>query len=1056
MADQPARTPHDHWFARHAKSLIFLIATLAVAGGYVAFTLPIAVFPATNFPRVIIGVDNGVMPIDQMLVTITRPVEEAVNSVLGLQQVRSITSRGSAEIDLYFGWQQDMVETLQRVNAALAEVQSSLPPAARITARRLTFSSFPIIGYSLTSDAISPSELWELATYTVKPRLNRLPGVSTVRIMGGQPPEFQIVPRPGDLLRTGVTVTELLDAVDRANLIESPGLLERNHQLYLGLVSGQVTTAAGLAAIAVKRSPEGTPIHIGDVASVAPSAAPTYTIVTADARPAVLLEITGQPGSNTVQVAGEVHQEVAAIRQALPAGVHIQPYYDQAELVQRSIRSVRDAVLLGIVLASIILVLFLHDWGSSLVAGLVIPVTLAATFIALKIVGQSFNLMTLGGLAAAVGLVIDDAVVVVENIVLHRDAGQGRLEAVRRALDELTVPLIGSTVTPIVVFLPLVAITGVIGVFFRALAVTMGVALFTSLALALTWTPTLSQYFIRRHQPDTHPPAARTREDELQLVLAAEEASMRGLFGRVIRRYEVWLRRALEHPRWLAGMSVLLIVASFVSYRALGSDLLPSMDEGGFVFDYIMPAGSSLSETDRVIRHVIQIIRSMPEVESTSRRTGLQLGLAAVTEANTGDISVKLKSGPRRDIEDIMADLRERISREEPKLDVEFFQVLEDTIGDLTGNPEPIDIRLFSEDAALLRDLAPKVAQRISTLPGVVDVLDGIDNTISGPAITFQVDPTVAMRAGFTPEEVSTDAGAVLLGDVAAAPVVAHDRAYPIRVRFPAASRASLEAMRDTLLVSATDRTATLGSLATVVQEPGQTEILRQNLQREVDVTARLEGLNLGAGVAEVRAALAGMHLPRSVRVEYGGLYAEQQRSFRDLTLVLVLALVLVFAVLLVEFGSFAAPVAILASALLSTAGVFFALLLTGTTFNVTSFMGLIMVVGIVAKNGILLLDADHKFRDLGMDAESAMIQAGRRRLRPIVMTALAAVAGMLPLAFALGAGSQMLQPLAIAVIGGILISMVLSLIITPAVHYYLTRERAGLGAAAGATAGER
>ncbi len=336
--------------------------------------------------------------------------------------------------------------------------------------------------------------------------------------------------------------------------------------------------------------------------------------------------------------------------------------------------------------------------------------------------------------------------------------------------------------------------------------------------------------------------------------------------------------------------------------------------------------------------------------------------------------------------------------------------------------------------------MAPEVADRIGKINGVVDVLNGIDNSISGPAVTFRVNPTVAAQAGFTPQEVSADAGAILFGDVAPTPVVANDRAYAIRVRFPEANRESLAAMRNTLLVSQSGHTATLGSLATITEEPGQTEILRQNLQREVEVTARLEGMSLGTGIAKVQAAIADMHLPPSIRVEYGGLYAQQQQSFRDLTLVLVLALVLVFAVLLVEFGSFAAPVAILSSALLSTAGVFFALLLTGITFNVTSFMGLIMVVGIVAKNGILLLDADHKFRALGMSAEDAMIQAGRRRLRPITMTALAAIAGMAPLAFAIGSGSQMLQPLAVAVIGGILISMVLSLIITPAVHYYLTK----------------
>ncbi|MGH9411474.1 MAG: efflux RND transporter permease subunit [Vicinamibacterales bacterium] len=1036
--------PHEPWFARHAKSIVFLIVTLAVTGAYLALAIPISVFPQTDFPRVIIGVDNGVMPIDQMLVTITRPVEEAVNSVLGLQQVRSITSRGSAEIDLYFDWRHDMVTTLQRVDAALAQIRSSLPAAAQITTHRLTFASFPVLGYSVRSDRESLSQLWELCSYTIKPRLNRLNGVSTIRIMGGQEPEFQITPRPADLLRTGITVPDLLNAVGSTNLIDSPGLLERNHELYLGLVTGQVTTPEGIGAIAVKNSPAGVPIHIGDIGNVASSAEPVYTIVTADQKPAVLLEIDRQPDSNTVQVANEVHQEIESLKQSLPPDVRVAPYYDQSDLVTAAIASVRDAVILGIILASIILVLFLHDWGSSLVAGLVIPVTLAITFIILEATGQSFDLMTLGGLAAAVGLVIDDAVVVVENIVLHRDAGQGRLDAVRRALDELTVPLIGSTITPIVVFVPLIAITGVIGVFFRALALTMAVALLTSLALALTWTPTLSQFFIRRHLAEHETPPARTREEELQHVLAAEEASMRGFFGRVIRRYEGWLRWALEHPWALAGFSVVLVVLSFLSYRALGSDLLPEMDEGGFVFDYIMPAGSSLTETNRVISHVLQIVHSIPEVETTSRRTGLQLGLAAVTEANTGDISVKLKADRDRGVDEIIDELRDKVNREEPELDADFHQVLEDMIGDLTGSPDPIDLKLFSEDAQLLNDTASKVADRIGKIDGVVDLLNGVDNSISGPAVTFHVDPTVAAQAGFTPEEVSTDAGAILLGDVAPTPVVANDRAYNIRVRFPDENRASLDAMKNTLLVSGTGHTATLGSLATITEDPGQTEILRENLQREVDVTGRLEGMSLGTGIAKVQAAVADMHLPSSIRVEYGGLYAQQQQSFRDLTLVLVLALVLVFAVLLVEFGSFAAPTAILASALLSTAGVFFALLLTRITFNVTSFMGLIMVVGIVAKNGILLLDAEHKFRALGMNAEEAMIQAGRRRLRPITMTALAAMAGMAPLAFAIGQGSQMLQPLAVAVIGGILISMVLSLIITPAVHYVLTRDRAG------------
>jgi multidrug efflux pump subunit AcrB len=1053
----------DHWVARHSRPVIFLILTLSLLGGYLVFTIPVSVFPSTNFPRVLIGVDNGVMPIDQMMVTVTRPIEEAVNSVPGLLTVRSITSRGSAEVDLFFRWDVDMFETLQYVNSALSRVQPELPTTAKVEAHRMTFASFPIIGYSLTSANVPQTRLWEMATYDMKPRLNRLDGVSTVVVQGGQEPEFHIVPDPAKLLAANVTVSDILDAVRKTNLVDSPGLLERNHQLFLGLVNGQVKTSEEIANSVVKNTPAGIPVRIGDVATVASSVKPVYTIVTANGKPAVLLNINRQPDGNTVQVVNEVHDEIERIRKTLPPGVEIQPFYDQSIIVGESIKSVRDAILLGLILASIILVVFLRDWGTSLVAGLVIPVTVLVTFIALKMMGQTFNLMTLGGLAAAVGLVIDDAIVVVENIVLHRDAGQDRIEAIESALREITAPLIGSTITPVVVFIPLIVITGVTGVFFRALAVTMTVALLTSLALALTWTPNLSQFLIkgRREKSGKKEPASAEQnsgsapeiseepkkqiEDdhsEAQRLLAAEESHLSGFFLRVVNFHGRWLRRALERPRTLLLFSLALIAVSYVCYHFSGTDLLPEMDEGGFVLDYLMPAGSSLAETNRVITHVEQILHEIPEIESTSRRTGLQLGLASVTEANYGDIVAKLKSKRHRGIDEVIAEVRAKVTHQEPALDVEFTQVLQDMIGDLTSAPEPIQIKLFSQDSKQLEEWAPKVAEAIHKIHGVVDVLNGIDNTISGPAVTFQVDPSTAARAGFTVEEVALDASAILEGEPAPTPVVVNDRAYTLRVRFPNANRASLEAMRDTLLVSSSGHTATLGALAAIVENSGQTEIRRENLQRDVAVTARLENTNLGSAMSEVQKTVNGLHLPASIRVVYGGTYEEQQRSFHDLVLVLILAVLLLFIVLLFEFGTFAAPVAILSSALLSTSGVFIALLITRTTFNISSFMGMIMVIGIVAKNGILLLDADQKMRELGQGAEDAMLQAARRRLRPIVMTALATVAGMLPLAFALGSGSQMLQPLAIAVIGGVLISMVLSLIITPAVHFYLTGEK--------------
>ncbi len=1035
LASTGNETPH--WTARHGKPIIFVILTLLAVGIYLAVSIPVAVFPSTDFPRIVVGADVGVYPIDQMLVTVTQPLEEAVNTVPGLDHVTSITSRGSAEIDLFFDWNVNMDQTLQLVNAALARVQPTLPANAKVTSNRLTFAAFPILGYSLTSDKVPQTTLWELANYTMKPRLNRAAGVSSVVVQGGQVPEFQIQPDPAKLIEAGVTIPNILDAISRSNMIDSPGLIETNHQLVLTLMSGQARDIHDIGNIIVKSTPAAAVVHIKDVASVNNSVMPVYTVVTANGKPAVLLNIYRQPNSNTVDVAKAVHTEIANLKKDLPPGVDVRPFYDQSELVIDSIASVRDAILLGLILASLIMVLFLRDWGTSLVAGLVIPATIGITFITMRILGESFNLMTLGGLAAAVGLVIDDAIVVVENIVMHRDSGQSRGEAIRSAIREIRVPLVGSTITPIVVFLPLISITGVTGVFFRALAITVGMALLASLALALTWTPTLSHYFLRNRRVDGSAPG---RHESVPPWL--------------MRTYERTLRFTLEHPLVLALLTVLLIAGTYLCYSYTGSDLLPAMDEGGFIVDYTMPPGSSLKETNRVISHVEKILRDTPDVATSARRTGLQLGLAAVTEANQGDISVKLKPmapiwsrmfgakpGPNersRSGEEVIDDVRAKVTAAEPTLDVEYPQLLQDMIGDLTSAPQPVVIKLFSEDADLLRHWAPVEASAIGKIPGVVDVEDGIENTTSGTAMTFTIDPVVTARAGFTPQEVELTASAMLQGEPAPPPVVLNARSYPIRVQFPPSARATLDSMRNTLIVSGTGKTATIGSLTTLTETPGQTEIIRENLQRCVNVTARFEGINLGAGMKKVQQAVAESNLPPSIRVEYGGQFAEQQKSFRDLVFVLALAVVLVFMVLLFEFGDFGAPIAVLSSALLSTCGVFLALLVTRTTFNLSSFMGLIMVIGIVAKNGILLLDADQRFRAEGIAPEESMIRAGERRLRPIMMTALATVAGMLPLAFAVGAGSQMLQPLAIAVIGGILASMVLSLVVTPAVRFYV------------------
>ncbi|HET6219271.1 MAG TPA: efflux RND transporter permease subunit, partial [Acidobacteriaceae bacterium] len=1035
------------WLAAAAKPIFFFLALLTLAGVYMAFQVPISVFPETNFPRVVIGVDNGVMPVEQMQVTITKPIEDAINSVPGLLTVRSTTSRGSAEISLFFDWNVDMFRTLQLTDAALARVSQSLPATAHITTHRLTFATFPILGYALTADdrgkdTVPQTRLWEIATYDLKPPLNRVDGVSSVLVQGGQIPEFHIVPNLARLQAAGVTLLELVNAVQESNIIDSPGLYEANHQLILGLIGAQAHSAAELSNLIVKTSPNGVAIRVGDIGTVEPSTMPVYTAVRSNGKPAVLLNISRQPSGNTVAVANGVAAAIAQLQSKLPPGVHLEAFYDQSELVRESILSVRDAILIGLVLACIILFLFLHDWTSSVVAGLVIPVTVAVTILFLHLTGQSFNLMTLGGLAAAIGLVIDDAIVVVENIAVHREAGESRIGSVRKAIHEITRPLVFSTITPVIVFLPLVAVTQVTGSFFRALAVTMTVALLTSLLLALTFTPALSLRLAKQVRPKAQSHEGVPSDGRPSGFFAGIRRRGGNAFRRLLYYHERALEWSFQRPLALVAVCGVLIIAGYFSYQGLGSDLLPEMDEGAFVLDYFTPAGTSLTETNRILEHVDQILRRIPEVSITSRRTGLQLGLAAVTEANNGDFTVRLKKDRSRGIDEIEADARAQIHAAEPSLDMEFIQVLQDMIGDLSNSPEPIQIKLFSNDQNLLLTLAPRVQQAIAKIPGVVDTQNGVDNTISGPATNFQIDPVVAGRLGFTPTEVAEDATSILDGLPTNDPIISGGRPYTIRVRLPDANRASLEAIENTVFNSSTGHTATLSAMATVTQLPPQNEIRRENLQQVVLVSGRLEGSDLGGTMAQVQTAVSRLQLPASVRVEYGGTYQEQQRSFADLARVLVLALALVFGVLLTEFRNFAAPISILTSSVLSLAGVMFALLITGTNFNVASFMGLIMVIGIVAKNGILLLDADEQLRASGMEPQQAMLHAAERRRRPILMTAIATVCGMLPLALALGAGSQMLQPLAIAVIGGLSISIVLSLVVTPVVYYHLTRRR--------------
>lgn len=1008
----------------HGRALVLIFLSFACAGLLFLFRLPIALFPETNFPRIVVLVDNGIQPVDVQMLTVTRPLEEAIRSVPGITDVRSITGRGSSEISVIFRWDVDILNALHLMQGKIAQIEPSLPPGTRFDINRLTFFAFPMLGFSLTSPKRTQAELYDLAYNQIAPRLFRLSGVAEARITGGRPPEYHVLIEPEKLNSYGIPLTKVADAIRKTNLIGASGLVQENNKLYLTTVTGQLKSKEQIENVVVDVV-KGTPVYVKNLAHVVNGEQPNYVVVTADGRPATLINVHSQPDGNVVATADAVNHELEEIRKTLPPDIQLGIFYDQSFNVRDSISSVTDSILIGLALAVAVLIGFLKSWRTTLVAALVIPIAVLIAVVFMKLFNMSFNVMTLGGIAACIGVVIDDAIVMVENIIVHLSLGQTPREAALSAIQELTPALIGSTLTPIVVFVPLIFLGGITAIFFRALALSLVTALLASLFLAIFFTPVLARMFFK-----ARPVAANLEE--------AEQAGE----GRIMRwftaRYEKALHWSLNHTRLMVLASLTVLAASVLLYFQLGSGFLPDVDEGAFVLDYKMPAGTSLIETDRVLRHVEEFLKEAPEVAGYSRRTGAELG-PLITEPNTGDFLVRLKRDRKRSSEALIEDLREQIKNSEPVLEFEFIHIIEDMIGDLAQTPQPIEIKVFNPDDKVYKEVAGAIAEWLPKVKGVVDVEDR--TTAIGPAHNFRVNPEKAGLAGFSAQDVLDQQAAMLDGEVASN-VIRDNRIIPIRVRYPAEYRASNDKLKTLLLTSPSGTSVPLSSIADVETEETSYEIRRDNLRNFSSVTAQLEGRDLVSAMNEIKLRLAKeVKLPPGTDIEYGGLYVIQQESFRGLTMVLLGSILLIFIILVFEFRSFSHPIAILIATILCGFGALLALWLTKQTLNISSFMGAIMVIGIVHKNGILMLDSEQHFTSQGLELREAIFQAARRRLRPILMTALAAIFGMLPLAVGIGSGSQLLQPLAIAVIGGVTVSMVLSLLVTPVI-FYLLRKR--------------
>ncbi len=1011
---------------RHRKFIYLATAALSLVGAVSFFQLPSSIYPDVAFPRVVVIAERGEDSVENMLVGVTRPVEEAVTMVPGIIRVRSKTIRGATEMSLDFAPSTDMNMALGRTRARVAALQNRLPSGVNFEVELQTPSIFPAISFNVMLDpskatgaVTDGADLYDWVYLNLKPRLARVADVYRVSVQSAQQRQVVVRVDPQKLGARHLSIQDVLDAIRNANVVRAVGRLEKNYLQFQTLVTGEMHQASEVAAIPIPTDAGGI-TFVRDVADVKSGLCDRTMVISGNGKDATVVSIFMRYGGEITQLSESLRRVLEDMKSQLPPGVSIQPVYDQADLVRESLAGVRDAMLIGSILCILTLWLFLKSPRIVLIGAISIPITVVISFALMKWAGLTLNLISLGGIAVGVGMVIDSTIVVVENIARHlSDARGSRFETVSRATTEITGAVVGSGVTSIVVFLPLVLLQGVVGQFFKALSFTLAINLLVSIVVSLSLIPLLALGPLG--------PRAGVCDRVWVQKLAAGY---------------LWLaRKALARPWLTAALLALVLASGGLLLRGIGTGFLPEMDEGGFVLDYFMPVGTSLSETDKNCRKIEALLAKTPEIASYSRRTGAELGFFA-TEQYMGDFLVALKPRKQRTRSsfEVIDDLRAQIEQQVPQVEIEFVQVMQDTLNDLAGNPAPIEVKCFGPDYRDLQRLADEVAKEMKRVAGIVDIKPGV--SFGSPEIFFRVDPVAAARRGLTTGDVLSQARAALLGEEAAT-LRQGERLVPVVVRYPDALRFNPVTLGATPIETPTGEAAPLASLTRVSEPMNPNELWRENQQPVVYVTARIAGQDLGSVMRDLKAALAKMQRPANTRLEYGGQYASQQKAFRNFTIVIVLSVLLVSAVLVFQFRSYLLTAIIFLTIPFSQIGGLAALRLAGVPLNVSSFMGLIMLVGLVVRNGIILVEYTEQLIDEGYDLFDALLTAGRRRLRPVLMTSFAAIFGLAPLALNMGAGAELQRPLAIAAIGGLCISTLFTLIVAPLARFMLRRALA-------------
>lgn len=997
------------WAHFHRRSILFALSLFSIAGSFVIYSTPVSLFPQVTFPRVVISLNAGDMPAERMAVQVTWPVEEATRAVPGVVTVRSSTSRGSADIAINFKWGEDMVSSMLQVASTINQIRSTLPANLAFTVKRMDPTVFPVLGYSLVSSQHSLVELRDRALYQIRPILSAIPGVAKVDVLGGAVEEYQVLVDPARINALNLNLNDIAKTLSAANVIQAVGKLEQNYKLYLLLANTQLQNLQQISQTILRSGKNGL-VFLEDVAQVVKTAAPQWQRITADGHDAVLFQINQQPGSSTVDIAKNAQVQLERIKQKLPKDIKIAKWYDQSDLIVASALSVREALLIGLGLAIVTLLVFLRNIKVTLIAAITVPMALSATVLIIYLLGLSFNIITLGGMAAAVALIIDDAIVMIEHIIRRmREASGTYLERIHLAVNEFTKPLVGSSASTIIIFAPLAFLSGVSGSFFKALSITMASALFISFIIAWLVVPLLAAHTLTQKDTEQEENGAITRWFH--------------------QHYQSLLQRMLPKP-WLILFGLLpLLALGFFGWQQTGSGFMPSMDEGGFILDYRAEPGTSVSETDRLLRQVEVILRQIPEVETYSRRTGNSLG-GHITEANEGDFFIRLTPLPRRNLDEVMDSVREQIHAKVPGLEIELAKLMEDLIGDLTAVPQPIEIKLYADDGQLLEKMATKVALALEKIPGVVDINNGV--IPAGDALNIRVLRDKAALEGLNPNAIKQTLNNYLAGTITTQ-LQEGPKMVNLRVWIPKNERATMNAMKQLRIRAPDGHWVPLKRIAEITAENGQAQISRDNLKRMVAVTARISGRDMGSTVAEVIKALDQPDmLTHDVYYVLGGLYEQQRIAFHDLIIVFIAAIALVFILLLYLYEHFHVALAMMLTTLSAVAAVFIGLWLTGTELNITAMMGMTMVIGIVTEVSIFYYSEYQSLPESELGIQR-MIAAGNNRMRPIAMTTVAAILALMPLAMGIGAGSEMLQPLAIGIVSGLIVQMPLVLVLLPA-----------------------